>query len=120
MAEEKEIECCGFLCVHENTVQKVLEEMPCDEHLYDLAELFKVFGDSTRIKILYALFEAELCVCDISNILGMTKSAISHQLSVLRQSNLVKFRRDGKNIYYSLADEHIRQIIDAGTEHVNE
>ena len=87
---------------------------------YDLAELFKVFGDSTRIKLLYALFEAELCVCDISKLLGLTQSAVSHQLRVLKNSRLVKFRRDGKTVFYSLADDHVRKIIAQGMEHINE
>ena len=120
MNEHNEIERCGFLFVHEDAVKQVLGEMPSDETLYDLAELFKVFGDSTRIKILYALFEAELCVCDISKLLGLTQSAVSHQLRVLKNSRLVKFRRDGKTVFYSLADDHVRKIIAQGMEHVNE
>ena len=96
------------------------DQVPTEEELYDLAELFKVFGDSTRIKILYALFESELCVCDIAQLLGMTQSAISHQLRVLKQNHLVKYRRDGKTIFYSLADEHVRSIINQGMEHVEE
>ena len=115
-----DIERCGFLYVHESAVEHVLDEMPDDETLYDLAELFKVFGDSTRIKILYALFEAELCVCDISKLLGLTQSAVSHQLRVLKNSRLVKFRRDGKTVFYSLADDHVRKIIAQGMEHVSE
>lgn len=120
MPEEKDIECCGFLCVHEHTVEQVLKEMPGDEHLYDLAELFKVFGDSTRIKILYALFEAELCVCDIAQLLSLTQSAVSHQLRVLKNARLVKPRRDGKTVFYSLADDHVRKIIAQGMEHIEE
>ena len=120
MTDNKEIERCGFLCVHEEAVEQVLDEMPDDETLYDLAELFKVFGDSTRIKILYALFEAELCVCDISKLLGLTQSAVSHQLRVLKNSRLVKFRRDGKTVFYSLDDDHVRKIIAQGMEHVKE
>ena len=120
MNENNEIERCGFLFVHEAAVERVLGEMPGDETLYDLAELFKVFGDSTRIKILYALFEAELCVCDISRLLGLTQSAVSHQLRVLKNSRLVKFRKDGKTVFYSLADDHVRKIIAQGMEHVNE
>ena len=120
MADNNEIERCGFLYVHEDAVEQVLDEMPDDETLYDLAELFKVFGDSTRIKILYALFEAELCVCDISRLLGLTQSAVSHQLRVLKNSRLVKFRKDGKTVFYSLADDHVRKIIAQGMEHVNE
>ena len=120
MTDNNEIERCGFLCVHEEAVEQVLDEMPDDETLYDLAELFQVFGDSTRIKILYALFEAELCVCDISKLLGLTQSAVSHQLRVLKNSRLVKFRRDGKTVFYSLDDDHVRKIIAQGMEHVKE
>lgn len=103
-----------------NIVKKVNEQMPDEEILYDLAELFKVFGDSTRIKILYVLFESEMCVNDIATVLNMTSSAISHQLRVLKQSQLIKFRRDGKSIYYSLADDHVRTILDQGMEHICE
>ena len=117
---ENDIERCGFLCVHEDTVNQVLREMPDDETLYDLAELFKVFGDSTRVKILYALFEAELCVCDIAQMLNLTQSAVSHQLRVLKISRLVKPRKDGKTVFYSLADDHVRKIIAQGMEHINE
>ncbi len=120
MTGPNEIERCGCLFVHEDTVRQVLGGMPGDKTLYDLAELFKVFGDSTRIKILYALFEAELCVCDISKLLGLTQSAVSHQLRVLKGSRLVKFRREGKTVFYSLADGHVRKIIAQGMEHVNE
>ena len=120
MTGPNEIERCGCLFVHEDTVRQVLGGMPGDETLYDLAELFKVFGDTTRIKILYALFEAELCVCDISKLLGLTQSAVSHQLRVLKGSRLVKFRREGKTVFYSLADGHVRKIIAQGMEHVNE
>ena len=120
MADNNDIACCDFLHVHEDAVKRVLGEMPGDETLYDLAELFKVFGDSTRIKILYALFEAELCVCDISRLLGLTQSAVSHQLRVLKASRLVKFRREGKTVFYSLDDDHVRKIIAQGMEHVNE
>ena len=94
--------------------------MPDDEILYDLADLFKIFADSTRIKILYALLESELCVCDIAQMLGMNQSAISHQLRVLKQSKLVKYRREGKTIFYSLADGHVRTILDQGMEHIEE
>ena len=94
--------------------------MTDEEVLYDLAELFKVFGDSTRIRILYALFEAELCVCDIARLLGMSQSAISHQLRILKGSKLVKYRREGKTVFYSLADAHVRTIIDQGREHIEE
>jgi len=94
--------------------------MPDEDQLYDLAEVFKVFGDSTRIKILYVLFEAELCVCDIAQLLNMTQSAISHQLRILKQNRLVKNRRDGKSVFYSLADSHVKTIISQGMEHIQE
>ena len=118
--EYNDVERCGFLCVHEDTVANVLREMPDDEKLYDLAELFKVFGDCTRIKILYALFEAELCVCDIAQLLGLTQSAVSHQLRVLKAGRLVKPRKEGKTVFYSLADDHVRTLIAQGMEHVEE
>lgn len=91
-----------------------------ETELYDLAELFKVFGDSTRIRILFVLFEREVCVCDLAETLQMTQSAISHQLRILKQNKLVKSRRDGKLIYYSLADDHVRSIIEQGREHIEE
>lgn len=120
MTNNQELECCSFLSVHQDTVDRVLAEMPSDEHLYDLAELFKVFGDSTRIKILYALFEAEMCVCDIAQLLGLTQSAVSHQLRVLKNARLVKPRREGKTVFYSLADDHVRSVIAQGMEHIEE
>ena len=120
MDGNNEIERCGCLFVHEDAVDEVLGGMPDDETLYDLAELFKVFGDSTRIKILYALFESELCVCDIAQLLGLTQSAVSHQLRVLKNSRLVKFRRDGKTVFYSLDDDHVRKIIAQGMDHIRE
>ena len=101
-------------------LEKVQGDMPDEESLYDLAELFKVFGDTTRIRILYALFESQLCVCDIAQVLGMTQSAISHQLRVLKQARLVRSRREGKQIYYFLADDHVRTIIGQGMDHVTE
>ena len=114
------MEQCGFLCVHEDVVKKVTSQMPPDEMLYDLAEVFKIFGDSTRIKILYALFEAELCVCDMAQLLGLSQTAVSHQLRVLKGSKLVKFRREGKTVYYSLADQHVMSILSQGMEHILE
>ena len=117
---EKEIEICDCCEVHENLLQIVNETLPEENELYDLAELFKVFGDSTRIKILYVLFEAELCVCDIAQLLNMTQSAISHQLRILKQNRLVKNRRDGKSVFYSLADSHVKTIISQGMEHIQE
>lgn len=111
---------CDSIETHEEILDKVHETLPDEELLYDLAELFKVFGDSTRIKILYLLFESEMCVCDIAALLNMTISAISHQLRVLKQSQLVRFRREGKTVYYSLADDHVRSILAQGMEHVCE
>ena len=106
--------------IHPDLISSVNADMPDEELLYDLAELYKVFGDSTRIKILYALLEAEMCVGDIAELLKATPSAVSHQLRVLKANKLVKFRRDGKTVYYSLADEHVRTIIDMGMEHLCE
>ena len=100
--------------------KRVLSDMPDEERLYDLAELFKVFGDTTRIRILYALFESEMCVCDIASVLNMTQSAISHQLRVLKQARLVRSRRVGKQSYYFLADDHVRTIVGQGMEHITE
>ncbi len=117
---EIEIECCETTEIHEDLLKIVEEKMPREEQLYDLAELFKVFGDSTRIRILFVLFEAEVCVCDLAETLHMTQSAISHQLKILKQSRLVKSRREGKSIFYSLADSHVRTIIDQGLEHIEE
>ena len=111
---------CEYLFVHEDTVKKVINDMPEEEKLYDLAELFKIFGDSTRIKILYALFEAELCVCDIAQLLKVSQTAVSHQLRVLKTNKLVKSRKDGKNVFYSLADDHVYSIINQGMDHINE
>ena len=120
MSESCDVERCELMHVHEEIVSQVNANMPDEEILYDLAELFKIFGDSTRIKILYVLFESEMCVCDIAQLLGMSQSAISHQLRALKQSKLVKYRRDGKTIFYSLADGHVRTILDQGMEHVAE
>ena len=120
MEEKYRIEQCEYIHVHEDIVNQVNEQMPQEETLYDLAELFKIFGDSTRIKILYVLFESEMCVCDIAQLLNMTQSAISHQLRLLKQSKLVKNRREGKTVFYSLADGHVRTIINQGMEHVTE
>ncbi|MBQ3126382.1 MAG: winged helix-turn-helix transcriptional regulator [Clostridia bacterium] len=109
-----------FLCMSDEAVRQVLDEMPNDESLYDLAELFKVFGDSTRIRILFALFEAEMCVGDIALLLGLSQTAVSHQLRVLKINKLVKGRKEGKVVFYSLADDHVRRIIDQGMEHIAE
>jgi len=106
--------------VHEDLVKRVLENQPDDEYLYDLSELFKIFGDSTRIKILYSMFDAELNVGEMSKILNLSQSSVSHQLRILKDAKLVKFRREGKSIYYSLDDDHVRMILSLGMEHVEE
>ncbi len=115
-----EKETCDYLHVHEEIVADVNEQMPTEDVLFELSELFKVFGDSTRIRILYCLFVSEMCVCDIATLLNMTQSAISHQLSVLKRNKLVKSRREGKTIFYSLTDGHVRTMLDQGVEHVTE
>ncbi|HIX94067.1 MAG TPA: metalloregulator ArsR/SmtB family transcription factor [Candidatus Gemmiger excrementipullorum] len=104
----------------EQALQRLQNDLPDDEVLYDLAELFRVFGDTTRIKVLYALFESELCVNDIAQVVGISQSAVSHQLRLLKANKLVKFRRDGKTIYYALDDDHVRSMIALGMEHVEE
>ncbi|MEG0833097.1 MAG: metalloregulator ArsR/SmtB family transcription factor [Oscillospiraceae bacterium] len=116
----EDIERCDYIHARSEKVEELDQLMPDDEKLYNLAELFKMFGDSTRIRILFVLFESEMCVCNIAQLLGMTQSAISHQLRALKQSGLVKYRRDGKTVYYSLADSHVRTIINQGFEHVCE
>lgn len=118
--DNKILECCEDKCIHENLLDIVNEKMPDETELYDLSELFKVFGDSTRIRILFVLFEAEVCVCDLAEALNMTQSAISHQLKILKQNKLVKSRREGKSVFYSLADDHVRTIISMGLEHIEE
>lgn len=121
MRENNEIEsCCDYIHVHEDVVSKVLEAMPEEEILYDLAEFYKVFADSTRIKILYVLLQSEMCVCDIGHILNVSQSAVSHQLRILKQMQLVKYRREGKTIFYSLSDGHIQTILSQGLEHIGE
>lgn len=105
---------------HEAAVRELTARLPSENRLDMLEELFKIFGDSTRIKILYVLHEGELCVCDIAAVLSMTQSAVSHQLRILRHNRLIKSRRSGKNIYYSLADEHVHTIISMGIEHIDE
>lgn len=111
---------CETIQVHSDVVNEVTHNMPDDEMLYDLAEFFKVFADSTRIKIIYALSKSEMCVCDISEILNVSQSAVSHQLRMLKQMKLVKYRREGKSIFYSLSDEHIEDIFNKGMEHICE
>ena len=118
--EKRELPCCEENTVHQDAVARVRSLLPADETLYDLAELFKIFGDSTRVKILYALLESELCVCDIAKLMEVSQSAVSHQLRVLKASKLVKFRREGKTVYYSLADEHVIRILSQGMEHILE
>lgn len=120
MLDKNGIERCDYIHAHPGIIQAAQAAMPDEELLYDLAELYKVFGDSTRIKILYVLFEAEMCVCDIAQLLGMTQSAISHQLKALKNARLVKSRREGKTVFYALADDHVKTIIDQGLEHILE
>ena len=112
--------CCQDEIVHTDALAAVRAQLPPDELLYDLAELFKIFGDSTRVKILYALLQNELCVCDIAGLLDVSQSAVSHQLRVLKASKLVKFRREGKVVFYSLADDHVMSILSQGMEHIEE
>ena len=117
---DKEPVCCETVEVHEDLLRIVEQTMPEETELYDLAELFKVFGDSTRIRILFVLSSAEVCVCDLARVLNMTQSAISHQLRILKQNKLVKSRREGKSIFYSLADGHVSTIIAQGRDHIEE
>ena len=118
MTEAENFSDCTVL--HEDTVKAVQAQMPDEPQFYDLADLYKVFGDTTRIKILWALDIHEMCVCDLAVLLNVTKSAISHQSRILRQENLVKPRREGKEVFYSLADDHVRSIFEKGLEHINE
>ena len=116
----QDVECCEEICVHEERIKDIDVQMLEEDELYDLAELFKVFGDSTRIRILFVLSEAELCVCDLAQTLHMNQSAISHQLKILKQAKLVTSRREGKSVFYSLADDHVRTILGQGMEHIEE
>lgn len=120
MKDEEKIEVCKTTFVHEDKIRKIKEKLVKDEVLIELAEFFKIFGDSTRIKILSALLLEELCVCDLAAIVGTSQSAVSHQLRILRQAKLVKFRKEGKTVFYSLDDEHIAKIVDMGLAHVQE
>lgn len=120
MDKDNKIAVCDCDVIHAEVVEEVMKNMPADEELYDLSDFFKVFGDSTRIKMLWALDKAEMCVCDLAVLLNMTKSAISHQLKTLRQEKLVKYRKEGKNVFYSLQDEHVKDIIEIGLEHIEE
>lgn len=115
-----EVECCDVTCIHKENVKLALEQMPDEELLNSLADFYKAFADGTRVKILYVLQKSEMCVCDLAEILGVTQSAVSHQLRMLKQMKLVKNRRDGKTVYYSLADGHIQSIISQGMEHITE
>ncbi len=116
----EKIECCELMHAHKDLIKKITSLIPDEEKLYDLAELFKVFGDSTRIRILYVLLESEVCVCDLATLLSMTQSAVSHQLKILKQSKLVASRREGKTVFYSLADDHVSLILSKGLEHIEE
>ena len=122
MAQKMTVEAddARFDDIMKEIVERVRGQLPGEDTLYDLTELFRIFGDSTRVRILYVLFEAEMCVCDIAQLLGMTQSAISHQLRALKNVRLVKSRREGKTVFYSLADDHVKTIIDQGLEHVSE
>ena len=111
---------CDCEVIHSEVVEKLKKVLPQDELIFELADFYKIFGDTTRVRILYALDKSELCVCDISALLNMTISAVSHQLKILRDSNLVSTRRDGKVVYYSLADNHVKEIIQCGIEHISE
>lgn len=110
---------CQQECIHPAHIEEVRRLMPDVDSLYDLSEVFRVFGDSTRIRILYALFESELCVCDLVTLLGLTQSAVSHQLRILKDAKLVRFRREGKSIFYALDDDHVRSILSLGMEHLS-
>lgn len=116
----EQFEKCEYIHIHKDIVDKVKTILPNEELLYDLADFYKVFADSTRIKILYALLQSEMCVCDLAQILNASQSAISHQLRMLKQMKLVKYRREGKAIFYSLSDDHIQNILNQGFEHISE
>jgi ArsR family transcriptional regulator, lead/cadmium/zinc/bismuth-responsive transcriptional repressor len=116
----KDVILCDCDAIHAEIVDAVKKKMPDEDELYDLSDFFKVLGDSTRARIMWALDESEMCVCDLAVLLNMTKSAISHQLSSLKQANLVKHRREGKVVFYSLADDHVKEIFEKGLEHIRE
>lgn len=111
---------CEVTLIHEDNVKKAINELPDDELIADMSDMFKIFGDQTRVKILMALESGELCVCDIAAVMNMSQSAISHQLRVLKQSNIVKTRRQGKVVYYSISDDHVKEIFDIAMVHVQE
>lgn len=118
VTEKTKADCCEGNIIHDDVVKRVRNHMPDEDLLFDLSDLFRIFGDSTRVKILYVLFESEMCVCDIAALLSMTQSAISHQLRILKDARLVRNRRDGKVVYYSLDDEHVKQIFDQAMAHI--
>ena len=118
--DQLEMESCGYLCVHEEVVEQVQQALPDEDTLSCMADLFKCFGDFTRVRILNVLLVAEVCVCDLAKLLGMTQSAVSHQLRVLKQARLIKSRRDGKTVFYSLADDHVATLLRQGKEHICE
>ena len=120
MDAKNSIPACDLMFVHEDKIGHVLQALPNDEQLYDLADLFRMFGDTTRIRILYVLFESELCVCDIARLLNLSQSAVSHQLRILKDAKLVRFRREGKTVFYTLDDDHVRTILSLGMEHITE
>ncbi|WP_308856238.1 metalloregulator ArsR/SmtB family transcription factor [uncultured Oscillibacter sp.] len=120
MEDRYNVECCDLIHAHEEVVERLQGTMPGEDTLYDLTELFRIFADSTRVRILYVLEVSEMCVCDLAVVLGMTQSAISHQLRALKNARLVKARRDGKTVFYSLADQHVKTILDQGLEHISE
>ena len=116
----RELPSCGEHHTHPDRMSSAAGKMPDEDSLFALADLYKIFGDSTRLRILYVLYETELCVCDIAELCGMTVSAISHQLRILKQSRLIKYRKSGKSVFYSLADEHVSLILEKGMEHICE
>ena len=118
--KKTEVECCDIFQIHEELVKKAEENILDEDMLKELADFFKVFADTTRLRILSVLFQSEMCVCDLAEVLGMTQSAISHQLRILKQMKLVKNRREGKTVFYSLADGHIQTIMNEGMEHIME
>ncbi|MFS8500513.1 MAG: metalloregulator ArsR/SmtB family transcription factor [Caldicoprobacter sp.] len=120
MNSEEKLDVCMDFVVHREILDSINENALSDDAVNELAEFFKVFGDATRLRILHALSMAEMCVCDLCELLGMNQSAVSHQLKVLRQSRLIKYRREGRNVYYSLDDEHIQQIFEVGLKHIME
>ena len=120
MSDIPEIEVCDLLCIHKEAVEEVQAVLPNAEQVADMADLFKMFGDATRLRILCSLQARELCVCDLATVIGMNQSAVSHQLRLLKQSRLVKSRRDGKTVYYSLADDHVVTVLAQGMEHISE